>query len=92
MKIHNEILEILNLYQKIGILVNKLSEKIDLFGIDFGTAKLVELSDKQIKSYKDDLNNDYLVEQHSDFEDCYYGHLYFATKEKNRFIKVYFEC
>ena len=38
-------------------------------------------------------NDCYLVEQHTDYSGCdYYGYVYFATKEKNKFIKVYFEC
>lgn len=92
MKIYKEIEEILNLEIKLKQQFKKLSKKIDVRGIDFSTAQLVELTDNQIKKYKDDLNNDFLVEQYNPYEDYYYGWLYFATKEKNKFIKVAFEC
>lgn len=92
MKIHKEIAKILDLQNKITEQVKQLNEKIDVSGIDFSTAQLVELTDEQIKMYKDDLNNNYLVHQHNPYNDWYYGWLYFATKEKNKFIKVAFEC
>ncbi len=98
MKIYKEVEQIMQHYNEIKELIAKLSKKIydvvssDL-SFDFSEADLVELSEEQIKSYRDDLNNSFLVEQHTDYSGCdYYGYVYFATKEKNKFIKVYFEC
>lgn len=98
MKIYKEVEQIMQHYNEIEELIDKLSKKIydavssDL-SFDFSNANLVELTDDQIKSYRDDLNNSFLVEQHTDYSGCdYYGYVYFATKEKNKFIKVYFEC
>lgn len=98
MKIYKEVEQIMRHYDEIEDLIDRLSKKIydavssDL-SFDFEKADLVELTDDQIKSYRDNLNNSFLVEQHTDYSGCdYYGYVYFATKEKNKFIKVYFEC
>ncbi len=90
MKIHKEIKQIMQQYKIIDDLILKLSKKINTEGLYFSNAELVELTDDQIKRYKDDFNNDYLVEQHTGYYGDYYGYVYFATKEKNKFIKVYF--
>ncbi len=98
MKIYKEAEQIMRHYDEIEYLIDRLSKKIDVavgldLSFDFEKADLVELTDDQIKSYRDDLNNGFLVEQHTDYSGCgYYGYVYFATKEKNKFIKVYFEC
>lgn len=98
MKIYKEVEQIMRHYDEIEYLIDRLSKKIDVaVGLDlsfhFEKANLVELTDDQIKSYRDDLNNSFLVEQHTGYSgDDYYGYVYFATKEKNKFIKVYFEC
>lgn len=98
MKIYKEVEQIMQHCNEIEYLIDRLSKKIydvvssDL-SFDFSSANLVELTDDQIKSYRDDLNNSFLVEQHTDYSGYdYYGYVYFATKEKNKFIKVYFEC
>lgn len=98
MKIYKEVEQIMQRYNEIEELIDKLSKKIydavssDL-SFDFSNINLVELTDDQIKSYRDDLNNSFLVEQHTGYcAEDYYGFVYFATKEKNKFIKVYFEC
>lgn len=98
MKIYKEVEQIMRHYDEIKELIAKLSKKIDIpvgldLSFDFKKADLVELTNDQIKSYRDYLNNSFLVEQHTDYSGCdYYGYVYFATKEKNKFIKVYFEC
>ena len=99
MKIYKEVEQIMRHYDEIEVLIdNRLSKKIDVavgldLSFDFEKADLVELTDEQIKRYKDDFNDCYLVEQHTDYSSGgYYGYVYFATKVKNKFIKVYFEC
>lgn len=98
MKIYKEVEQIMRHYDEIEYLIDRLSKKIDVaVGLDlsfnFEKADLVELTNDQIKSYRDYLNNSFLVEQHTDYSGGdYYGYVYFATKEKNKFIKVYFEC
>lgn len=98
MKIYKEVEQIMRHYDEIEYLIDRLSKKIDVavgldLSFDFSNANLVELTDDQIKSYRDDLNDCYLVEQHTSYcAEDYYGYVYFATKEKNKFIKVYFEC
>ena len=98
MKIYKEVEQIMRHYDEIEYLIDRLSKKIDVaVGLDlsfhFEKADLVELTNDQIKSYSDYLNNSFLVEQHMDYSGCdYYGYVYFATKEKNKFIKIYFEC
>lgn len=98
MKIYKEVEQIMQHYNEIKDLIVKLSKKIDVavgldLSFDFSSANLIELTDNQIKSYKDYLNNSFLVESHTGYSgDDYYGYVYFATKEKNKFIKVYFEC
>lgn len=97
MKIYKEVEQIMRHYDEIEYLIDRLSKKIDVaVGLDsfhFEKADLVELTNDQIKSYRDYLNNSFLIEQHTDYSGCgYYGYVYFATTEKNKFIKVYFEC
>ena len=98
MKIYKEVEQIMRHYDEIEVLIDRLSKKIDVavgldLSFDFEKADLVELTDDQIKRYKDDFNDCYLVESHTGYSgDDYYGYVYFATKEKNKFIKVYFEC
>lgn len=98
MKIYKEVEQIMQHYNEIKELIAKLSKKIDVavgldLSFDFSNANLIELTNEQIKRYKDYFNDCYLVEQHTDYSGYdYYGYVYFATKEKNKFIKVYFEC
>lgn len=64
MKIYKEVEQIMRHYDEIKDLIDKLSKKIydavssDL-SFDFSNANLVELTDDQIKSYRDDLNNSF---------------------------------
>lgn len=98
MKIYKEVEQIMRHYDEIEDLIDRLSKKIDVavgldLSFDFEKADLVELTDDQIKRYKDYFNDCYLVESHTGYSgDDYYGYVYFATKEKNKFIKIYFEC
>lgn len=98
MKIYKEVEQIMRHYDEIEYLIDRLTKKIDVpvgldLSFDFKKADLVELTNDQIKSYRDYLNNSFLVEQHTGYSGYdYYGYVYFATKEKNKFIKVYFEC
>ena len=93
---YTEISEIAEYVAKIKELSNKLAESFDTEGIDWFTAELVDLSDDQLKHFKDPKANgetdDYFVEQWRGYcEDDFYGNLFFETDIEGRYVKVFFE-
>lgn len=104
MKIYPEIKKIAGDNTARHRLVEILEEKLDLDGLDFAHAYLVDgCSERKGKLYKDGkrLDNgcpagrydDYYCEQHCGFcEDDYYGTVYFKTNVPGQFVAVPFEC
>lgn len=101
MNVYSEIKEIAELNARIEELTKKVNEKIDADGIDFTTAVLIKgCIEKDGHLYKESgrkldhdglVDDDYYCDQNQGYiEDYFYGHLYFATDEKDTFVRVYF--
>lgn len=97
MIIYKDIAKIAELNNKRYELVKALETRSDLEcdGIDWNTAKFVELSDEEIaKSFdpQTEVLDEYLVHQSVGVcGDDYHGYLYFKTDKPGVYVQVYFE-
>lgn len=100
MKIHPEAKRIAAVMDKQRRLVEKLGEKIDVEGFNWGASKLISgCSERNGHLYQDGrrLDNGYAGEdyyccQYNGYcEDYYYGTLYFKTDVPGQFVAVPFE-
>lgn len=101
MNIYPELKKIAGANDKRERLANKLLEKIDVEGLEFERAHIINgCSEKNGHLYIDGMrldnsglvDDDYYCNQHTGYcEDCYYGTLYFKTNVPGQFVAVPFE-
>ena len=100
MNIYPEIKKIAGANAKIMRLADKLSEKLDCYGLEFERAHLIDgCSERNGHLYQNGgrldnsglVDDDYYCDQHPGWlEDDFYGTLYFKTNVPGQFVAVPF--
>lgn len=81
--------KILKLNNKLKQETYNLVKKLGIVGIDLSTAQEIEFVDDSYKEYFTLIDGILIDKHHNSFST--FGWLYFPTRKKKKFIKVYFE-
>ena len=100
MNIYPELKQIAGATAKIGRLAQKVNERLDVEGLDFSSAYIINgCSEKNGHLYQDGerldnyglVDDDYYCSQYTGYcEDDYYGTLYFKTNVPGQFVAIPF--